>query len=429
MTIRLITTHERKYNLENVKNYPSLTKLLEDAELSDKDTVIINTYEEDDYEAGILVGELLHQVGVEKLLYLSDNRSISLSSIISKNNGTVDTEEYLLDYDTLEVILDDLDSNQSAPVALTPQDLTKINAVEIIKSFYRDVSLGKLDLSNSSYLKTVRDAVDELGGNSEQIDKFISEVRDTVTNLYENTYLNLGDLSSELDSIKADYSKLSDKFETLQGTSSNSSSIQSFSSYNIANTYGTKFIVFKEYSAVRYLTSFIMGYKTHLENKLSKRVRLIFIIPNKFNWIEKYKNSPANMAHYAIENDVFRNEECLNNKVGFCEKPINKLYQYFSNLSDDYILIVDRVNEPKPSVIGKVNTFHCFSGKTEADIYPGTSEKRILTMKALTETDIVIPHVSDFPKLPSERMRLYDGHSSINKLYTRIDELADVKRI
>lgn len=429
MTIRLITTHERKYNLENVKNYPSLTKLLEDAELSDKDTVIINTYEEDDYEAGILVGELLHQVGVEKLLYLSDNRSISLSSIISKNNGTVDTEEYLLDYDTLEVILDDLDSNQSAPVALTPQDLTKINAVEIIKSFYRDVSLGKLDLSNSSYLKTVRDAVDELGGNSEQIDKFISEVRDTVTNLYENTYLNLGDLSSELDSIKADYSKLSDKFETLQGTRSNSSSIQSFSSYNIANTYGTKFIVFKEYSAVRYLTSFIMGYKTHLENKLSKRVRLIFIIPNKFNWIEKYKNSPANMAHYAIENDVFRNEECLNNKVGFCEKPINKLYQYFSNLSDDYILIVDRVNEPKPSVIGKVNTFHCFSGKTEADIYPGTSEKRILTMKALTETDIVIPHVSDFPKLTSERMRLYDGHSSINKLYTRIDELADVKRI
>lgn len=429
MTIRLITTHERKYNLENVKNYPSLTKLLKDAELSDKDTVIINTYEEDDYEAGILVGELLHQVGVEKLLYLSDNRSISLSSIISKNNGTVDTEEYLLDYDTLEVILDDLDSNQSAPVALTPQDLTKINAVEIIKSFYRDVSLGKLDLSNSSYLKTVRDAVDELGGNSEQIDKFISEVRDTVTNLYENTYLNLGDLSSELDSIKADYSKLSDKFETLQGTRSNSSSIQSFSSYNIANTYGTKFIVFKEYSAVRYLTSFIMGYKTHLENKLSKRVRLIFIIPNKFNWIEKYKNSPANMAHYAIENDVFRNEECLNNKVGFCEKPINKLYQYFSNLSDDYILIVDRVNEPKPSVIGKVNTFHCFSGKTEADIYPGTSEKRILTMKALTETDIVIPHVSDFPKLHSERMRLYDGHSSINKLYTRIDELADVKRI
>ena len=115
--------------------------------------------------------------------------------------------------------------------------------------------------------------------------------------------------------------------------------------------------------------------------------------------------------------------------MGFCEKPINKLYQYFSNLSDDYILIVDRVNEPKPSVIGKVNTFHCFSGKTEADIYPGTSEKRILTMKALTETDIVIPHVSDFPKLPSERMRLYDGHSSINKLYTRIDELADVKRI
>lgn len=435
MTIHLITKHPRRFSLDNVKKYLSFQELLE-AEPKEDYIVVINSFEEDEYEAGILLGELVNKYNINKLLYLSDKRDLNIASIVYQNKGIVETEDYLSDIDSLEAIIEEIDSDnevQEVNYALTSTDLSNKDAVGIIQTFYRDVSLGKLDLDNKNYLNIVRQAVKDLDGNVKEIDTFVSRVSTTLNNLYNNAYKNLDDLSKELGTVKQDYHNLSEKFKMLEGIredeNASANSIQSFNSYKVANTYGTKFIVFKEYSSVRYLTSFVMGYKNHLENKLSKRVRLIFVIPNKYNWLEKYKHSPANMAHYSIENDIYRNESSHNNKVGYCEKPISKLYQYFSQLSDDYVIVVDRVHESRPSVIGKVETWHCFSGKTEAELYPNTSGKRILTMKGVTKDDIVIPHISKFPALPAERVRLYDSKAVIEDLYTKMDEKTGITRV
>lgn len=433
MTVRLITKHSKRFPLEQVVTYESFASLIQDPELDENDTVIINTYDEDNYEAGILLGQLKHEHNISSIHYLSDDRDLNISSIVISTGGTADTEDYLTDPDSFEIFIDSVDLGEklSDPnITLAGSDLTKQGSVSIVQSFYRDVSLGKLDLSNKSYLNTVKQAVEDLNTNVNDINHFLEAVSHTINDLYNNAYINLDEISKELMSLQTDYGKLQDKFERLQGVrdTESSNSIQNFSSYKVVNSYGARFIVFKEYSAVRYLTSFILGYKNHLESKLSKRVRVIFVIPNKMNWLDKYANPASNMAHYAIENETFKNEVSTTNKVGYCEKPINKLYQYFSDLSDDYIIVVDRTSDSKPAVIGNVETWHCFSGKSESDIYPGTSDKRIFTMKGTSASDIVIPHINSYPLLASERGRMYDSTKQIEELYKRMDKTMNITR-
>lgn len=433
MTVRLITKHIKRFPLENIVTYESFASLIQDSDLNKSDIVIINTYDEDNYEAGILLGQLRQENHISSIHYLSDDRDLNISSIIIESGGTVDTEDYLTDPDSFDVFLESVGENEqiSDPnITLAGSDLSKQGSVSIIQSFYRDVSLGRLDLSNKSYLNTVKKAVEDLNTNVTDINHFLKAVSHTINDLYNNAYINLDELSNELMSLQTDYGKLQEKFERLQGVreAESSNSIQNFSSYKVNNNYGARFIVFKEYSSVRYLTSFILGYKNHLESKLSKRVRVIFIIPNKVNWLDKYANPASNMAHYSIENETFKNEVSTTNKVGYCEKPINKLYQYFSDLSDDYIIVVDRTSDSKPAVIGNVETWHCFSGKSESDIYPGTSDKRIFTMKGTSASDIVIPHINSYPLLASERGRIYDSTTQIEELYKRMDESMSITR-
>lgn len=431
MVVHLVTKTPKKYDLKRVIKHLNLTELNDEMPEA-VDTIIIHSFDEDTYTSGILLENIINTYGIKKVLYLQDHPELHLAAIVRHYHGLVDTEDYLDDDDALNDLiqhmadLTDEATNQSQAV------LAMDNELAIVNTFFRDVSLGELDIQNTGYIQSVKRAIHSLQENNTQSKAYTATTERTLVDTFNRAFENIQAVSDELDKARQENQTMDEKLSRLQGltlANEDENSLQSFSSYRVSDDYGARFVVFKEYSEVRYLTSFVMGYKNYLENKQNKRVRLIFIIPNKYTWLEKYERSDAMFEHYAIEQNRYMSESAIKNKVGYCEKPINRMYDYFANkLSDDFLLIVDRTHDSKPAVVGKVDTFHCFSGKSESDLYPNIKDHRIFTMKGVSSDDITIPHFSNYPKLASERVKAYDSKPNINELYHKLDELIVLNR-
>lgn len=436
----LITTVPNKFELNDVKKYVSLDDLIEDDILESEDLIIINDFKEIDYNASMSLMKIVDKYAISHLMYLNDNPHLSISYMVESLGGTVDTEDYLSDLDTLQVLITELydripeDTKPfDSSIPVTQNELEKFlisdEDTNTIKSFFRDVSLGKADFGNKLYMDTIQTALDKLDSKSSDIKDFIDDNRQSNQKMIEfsSSYNRIS--SEEYDKLSKQYDELKSKYDINESTKNSGaeSSIQSFGSYKVSNKFGTEFIVFKEYSGVRYLTSFVLGYKQHLEGEMNKRVRLIFIIPNNFNFIEKYKDERNGFEYYDIQNEAYKNEDSLNNTIGWTEKPINNMYKFFSGLSSDYLIIVDRTHGDKPCVVGNTVQWDCFSGKTESDLYKKEHQNRIFSMKSVYPEDISIPHINNYPIIESERIRAYD---KVGKpLYEKMDSRIGVKQI
>lgn len=430
MRIVLVTRKQDYFTDLNAEIYDSLSAI---TLIKPDDVLIINSYYDDEYRAGIALSKLI-QSDLKYVLYLSDNPQLNMTSLVRSINGLVDTEEYLLDPDTLGVLIGEYkdtinlrkettkySTNAFEVAAITPSiidetdtgssQLLNHSSIEVVESFYHDFVHGTVDKANTAYLGLVSKAISDINGSSKTLNTYDKDVSDTVNDLYSRASEELSTLQAKKDELEEALDDVKDKYKKMTQQNKNiglGRQIDNFAAYTHTAKVGTQVIVYKEYSQVRYLTSMILGYAAYLKSNMYKRVHVLFVIPNKPTIIKKYKKSTQNFVHVTTEN--YQSEDVVSEDILFTEMPVARIYKYLLSINDDILIIVDRTYNDEFCVNGRVNKWHAFSGKTEADLYPNINEHRVFPIKKISKDDVVIGHVDGYSTAPQNRKATYDRY-------------------
>lgn len=415
----LVTTNAEEFDLEGVTIVSSISDV---AHITPETLLILHTYEEDEYTAGVRIADLINQ-GLSRLMYLTDDPKLNMYSLVASVGGLNETSAYLLDNETLEVLINETQDDEITTSDQGAGALVSTSSVDILKKFYYDYTSGEVDKTNTAYLQLVERAIDDIATSSNELAVYDKDVKETVNNLYMQAFNELDRLEGSKLEIETSLKEIQEMYEELKGQSTGLSKLESFAPYRHVKNTGTKLIVFKEYSQVRYLTTFILGYAEHLATIMHKRVRVLFIIPNKDTYLKKYRTVPANFFH--LTGDNFNTEDALNNTVYYTEVPIVRMYKHLTTLNDDILIVVDRTYNYDFAVKGNVTQWHAFSGKSEADSYGKDVTNRIFSIKGITSRDVVISHIPKYENEPINRQAQYS--KTFNKVYEGLDVINKVQ--
>lgn len=389
--ILLITKTPQKFielGLDTLDSLGEINKLTAD------DLLIINSYKEDEYTAGVKIAELI-QKGLKNIMYLTDEPKLNMASLVDSLNGVNDSETFLFDAESLQILIDDYLKNREVyDVAVVGADkLVDKNSIDIIKTFYKDYAQGNKNIKNEGYLALVDNAIKNIAESTTELTNYDLEVKETVNKLYMQASMEIEKLAENKLEIEKRLNEVEIMYNELQGRTNKLTQVQSFASYRHVKQHGTKIILVKEFSQVRYLTSFVLGYMDYLQTVLHKRVRLLTVIPNKDTLLKKYSEVPEGFFH--LTGDNYNTEDALNNTIYFTETPISRIYQHLLTLNDDILLVLDRSYNEEEIIKGRVKNWYAFSGKTEADIYPKIKNNKIFSMKG-SKNDIIISHIPSY---------------------------------
>lgn len=417
----LVTTKPNDFELS--KDIEVVSSISSVQQVEPNMLLILNTYTEDEYEAGIRIAELIEK-GLSKLYYLTDDPKLNMYSLVASLNGVNETEDYLLDEESLEVLISETETNELLPATVgVAEGYVSPNSVDILKRFYQDYTSGNIEgLANTAYLQLVDRAINDIANSSNELIIYDKDVKETVNQLYTQAFHQLNELEDSKDEIEATLLEVQEMYDELKGQSTTLGKLDSFSPYRHVKSSGVRLIVFKEYTQVRYLTSFVMGYAEHLANIMHKRVRVLFVVPNKDTFLKKYKTAPANFYH--LTGDNYNTEDALNSTLYYTEVPILRMYKHLTNLNDDILLIVDRTYNNDFAVKGNVTSWHAFAGKSEADVYTKQKSNRIFSMRGVTTSDIVIAHIPKYEVEVINRQAQYSN--TFTETYKRLDQINKV---
>lgn len=423
MKITLVTKEPSKFDLASIETVQSIAEV---KDIGYDDVLILNSYEETEYKAGIILAEMI-QKGLRYLMYLNDEPKLNMSSLIASVGGIVDTEDYLADIETLEYIIGNYTDNNVDTTDLTvsgADDLVNNKSVEILSTFYKDFVSGKADVANEAYLELVETAINDITQSTTTLKDYSEDVKTTVNMLYRKASEELDGLQNRKTKIEDELVNIKSLYEDLESNTKSIVNVDTFASYKHVKQSGTKVIIFKEYSQTRYLTSFVMGYMEHLSNIMHKRVRLLILIPNRDTYLNKYRMMPTQPYH--ISGDNYESEDSINSDVYYTALPLKRIYQHLLNaLSDDYLIVLDRGYHDKPAITGNTKIWHCFSGKTEANMYKNVNKNKIFSIVGLQSTDIIINHIENYPVSEVNRRAIYS--KLFKEKYKELDKVNGVK--
>lgn len=424
----LLVTNNKQLNKElDAEVYDHIGQI---KTINSDDVLIINSYTDDEYHAGVELSNLIQQ-DLQYVLYLTDKPLLNMTSLVKSIGGLVDTEEYLLDTETLMVLIQnfkDTSKHKQQTLKYTndiiaadaietdlsdvdsgSQALINQSSIDVIKTFYHDYALGTIDTTNKAYLNIVLKAINDINDSGQSLTNYDKDVTNTVNELYSKASSELSQLENTRIQLTEELEHVTDKFHRIteqQGFLGLGNKIESFAPYKHINQHGTQVIVFKEYSQTRYLTSFILGYYQHIKTEMHKRLRVLFVLPNKQTIINKYEKSSEKIIHVTTNN--YQSEEVVTNDLLYTEIPVSRMYQFLLDTHDDYFLVIDRTYNNEFCINGRVTKWHAFSGRSEADANPDIKENRIFSIRKLTQRDIVINHVENYPSANVDRRATYN---------------------
>ena len=335
---------------------------------------------------------------VKRLIYIcnEENTDIAIKMMVIGSDGKYFDDEFFLEsaYE-LKNLLNSLDEVTA---------LAELGGVNVLSDFFnRYLKNGSSDF-NTNYLSVVKEAVNELIVEYNNKNLEILHMSETATDIFSNTSILLANMRKESEHMQSLVKKMSDNTKESVGTGRRPTG-SSVLFYPRINYIKDKNIIrIKEIGRFNYLVSFMLGFRTYLENVKNVRPKLIIIEPvgdimeeqyKDYSWV---KTSSIKSSSNYYNNVVFTN--CPNKDV------LNKL---LDDSNYDTFVVVDRTVTDKEHILNCKggNVKYAVSGSSCISRYKLSVKDCMFSVKGISNCLLTVPMFNEYPYDRSARERYY----------------------
>lgn len=400
----------------NLEGFTRVSKFSDVIVASSTSIILVNSFEEDEYKASLAITELYRKRGIYKFIYISSTPSDSIRILIESINGVFDDDEYLLtDIDEIKALVDLIEDNK---LEVVESNLPSVSTgFEVMDDFLKKFEDGDSALNDPLYLEVVNRAVSDIRKQVRLQEERTELMGKGVIETYNNTLDTINMLHKEAESLRT-------KIEEIESSSKGFKigRVESLTYYPpITYAGSTPLAVFKEVTACRYLTSFVLAYAHHLQTVRSKRVRVIIVVGKQPLIKNKYKDM------FELTSENYKSGKAILETVSYTVTPIKALMMYMTKQSDELVIVLDRTYEKEPIVKGKAKIFYGVSSFSEIKRENLDVSRCICSIRAIKGSLATIKHIQNFPNELDNRLDRYERN--FNTDFNKLDSILEMDRV
>lgn len=398
----------------SIEGYKSVNSLSEIITADSSSVIVLHSFTEDEYKASLTLTDLYRKRGIYKFIYINEFPLDGVGVLIDSFGGVLETDETLLeDVDELDMLISLVDTDK---LEVLEGGLPSINTgFEVMNDFLVKFKEGDSSLSDPLYLDVVNRAVNEISMKVRLQDERQELMGRNVIETYENTLKVINQLYSEVDEMK-------EKLAEVE-TSSKDRKVGMIEplSYYPPITYAgnVPVVVFKEISACRYLSSFVLAYSNHLQTVKNKRVKVIIVVGKQALVKNRYKDI------LEVTKDNYTTGESLLATVCYTTTPVKNLLLHFTKQSDELVIILDRTYEKDPIMRGKATVLYGVSSLSEIKREGLDVSKCIASIRRVGNSLATIKHISSFPTNVDSKLDTYERN--FNEDFSIMDDYLNIE--
>lgn len=379
--MKVVVSNELK---DNYSGYKVVDSLLKVTALEGVTTLVIHTFVESDFDAGVWISKF-YKAGVKEFVYINREPHAIVRMVIEGVNGHIFKDEfYFDDEEELTSLLTEIGvGTESTGLSIAG------TSVQILRDFTQAFARGEERIKTTAYLQQVNNALDELNNITERQTKQISAMGISALDIFEKA-------STIIKNLNDTKTQIQDKLTELEESKSNAPTNAFTNNINFYQPYSymgnATVLVIRELSPCKYLTSFVLGYLHHLHYDLNKRVKLVFVHQKGQGVSLKY----ADYTSITQESDGIRSlydaEKIATNN------PKKEVMRELLSKQMDVFIVVDRLYSNKEIVTGRTHRINAVSGKSDLERYTVKSEDCIFSVSAPEGTNpfFCIPTVKNY---------------------------------
>lgn len=353
------------------------------SELTGVDTIIVHKFAESDFDAGVFITNF-HKNGVQTFVYISDTPSQTLVATFTGVGGSCFEDEfYLEDEEELIALLDSLAEEESLIERTAP-------ALNVLNDFVDAASRGEDRVKTPVFLATVSSSLNEISLLTQQQSLQLTEMGKSVVAVFDKASQIIQQITNSSKQIEEKVRELENGMATNSpARASFSNSIMFFAPYTYRSN--AKLLLIREYSPVRYLTSFVLGYLHHLHYELNRRPKLVFVVGKGAGVAAKYDDYPI------ITQDNMNLASLYNGEVVVTNNPKKEVMKELLSKPNDVLIVVDRLYSSVDIVSGRVVKVNALSSRSDVARFKVKPEESIFTVTRQPKQLFDIPVMKNFP--------------------------------
>lgn len=390
----IVTKKEGKY-----ENFLKVDSLKEVNDLVGSiDTLVYHTSDESTEDKVQFLSKIKDRVKLAVYVRNKDQTEQAIRMIILGSGGKyVDDEFFLENGNELQNLINGIDEVTA---------LVELGGTSVLGDFFnRYLDKGSTDFS-SSYLAVVKDAVTSLTQDYKKKSLELIQMSETATELFSHSAELISNIREEERKLKEAVLEIQKVKDTIpmQVESSARASYSAFFFPTVNYLKERNIIRIKMIGDAKYVVSFCLGLRIHLENVINKRPKLIFLMPvgTMYETIYKGFNWVTQLNHKNLRNYY--------NKVVFVSYPNKDVMSKLLDDTDfDTFIVVDMLKNAKTHLLNsKGSSVKYVLGSESAIAKFGLKVSDCFTsIVSVDKTLFAIPMFPSYPKEASQRERLY----------------------
>lgn len=378
--------------------------------------VIVNTTDEDAFQAGLYISELNKQRSSLRVVYLNDNPQSMLQIIINGVGGTcIDDLFYFDSVEELNTLFEEF-------AIVNPQEASIQGNIGILQGFIEEYAKTNGDVSQF-YVTRAQNALAQLRTDTNIQLQQVKEVGGTALEV-------LGSANEYLSKMTEQHHRLQKQIEALERTANSPRSTFGggaagafFPTVRLSTSALAmcKVLFIREYSHCRYLTSLLIAYRYYVQYCKNKRVKLVFAVPRGQGIASKYDFATMITLESMRETSLYSGNILA---VNVPQKIVIERIFGKEGGNNDIIIFVDRLYAGNDIIQSDSMNFKklcAVSGNSDITRYSLRPQSCIMPQVGLGGKEFCcIPHFKSFPT--SEERRL----STYQQICTRADSGTDI---
>ncbi|MEC2463363.1 hypothetical protein P9X10_00430 [Bacillus cereus] len=409
-----LVSNSNKYELESFKSVDSLKEV---TEVDANSIILLHSFQEDSYQASLLLSDIYRTKGANKFIYINENPLEGVKVLVDSLRGVVEEDESLLeDKDEIEGLVE-LVKEDSLSVALGEQE-NEHSSFKVLTEFLTKFAEGDESLNDDLYLAVVNRAVSNISKDMKLRDEKIDLMGKGVIATYNNTTKVINSLQAESEKMKNTLLEIEQDREYAKASRNRLGSLTYYPS--ITYTGNTPLVVFKEISACRYLTSMVLAYMNHLKTVKNKRVRLIVVTGKQELLRKRYE------GFYELTPQSIRRSDAITRDIAFTSTPLRDMMLHMTKQSDEVILVLDRTYEKDPIFTGKSKVIYGVTSLREVHAHNLKQEDCIMSLRGTKRMLMRLTHIGEYPTDKESRLDRYE--KSFYKDFNAIDDYLGIRK-
>lgn len=390
-------------------NFVVVQSLREVRNLKGVTTLIIHTYEEDDFKAGITISDF-YKSGITQFVYISEKPSFTLRMVLNGLNGYFFEDEfYLEDEEELLCLLDELGMESDSE----GNELVATSSIQIVHGFIDAFVRGEEKVKLPMYLDQVNQAINELSTITQKQELQLNAMGNSALEVFERASTIIKNMEEQRRNIEKQLDELiNTQNSAMSSKQSFGNSVTFFQPYQYLGN--DKVLLIRELTPCRYLTSFLLGYVHHLHYIKNKRVKLVFVHQKGVGLATIYD------AFASITQETINVASIYDEEVIATNSPKKEVMKEIFSKHCDVTIIVDRLYGKDDIVSGRVTAkLNAVSGKGDLDKFKVKAEDCIFSVTSQPNQFCVLPTIKQFPNELDARYAAYA--QACGETYTKLD--------